>query len=253
MSNVSTLFIDYKIWTISTLILNLFAIFFLKLVYKKTSDDFHKFRMGKTIATIVIYLFALFSQVYQFSKIGLDKLDLGSNIVFYSLLFIVLIVNWIVGFFLVYIFISSVVTIFTTIKNKTYKKNKKEFAISWIFFIFGNGYSVAIISGILLIITQSFLHPYLYEPCGIEILNLTTPSSAADAGISINEVIIKIDDQSILTTDDLGKILSLKKPNDVASVTTDKSTYSVTLGSNPQNNSKSFLGANLITKFCDKK
>jgi membrane-associated protease RseP (regulator of RpoE activity) len=88
----------------------------------------------------------------------------------------------------------------------------------------------------------------IFEPNGVEIAdyvkgNQTFPAEAV--GIRIGEVIKQIDDKPTPYLDNLSSILRSKKPNDITTLKTDKSTYEIKLAKNPENQSLAYLGAYL--------
>jgi len=63
--------------------------------------------------------------------------------------------------------------------------------------------------------------------------------------VQLGEVIKKVDEMDILYIQNLSTALSEKKPEDTIELKTDKATYSLKLGKNPDNSSKGFMGASL--------
>jgi len=65
---------------------------------------------------------------------------------------------------------------------------------------------------------------------------------AQQAGMQENEIIKKIDNFETPYLINFSNILKDKKPGDVVVIETNRSTYNVTLGENPENKSKAYLG-----------
>ena len=66
--------------------------------------------------------------------------------------------------------------------------------------------------------------------------------AAQQAGIQGNEIIKSITDKEVLYLTNFSDILKNKKPGEIIKIETDKSTYNVTLGENPENKSQPYLG-----------
>ena len=84
------------------------------------------------------------------------------------------------------------------------------------------------------------------EPNGVKINDYVKekgPFPAETAGIKVGEVIQEVDDNPVLYVDNLSTILKNKKPNDIVTIKTDKSTYEIKLARNPENESLAYLGA----------
>lgn len=102
---------------------------------------------------------------------------------------------------------------------------------------------VAIASFILTPVANSVI-----EPNGVKITDYTKGSEkfpAESAGIKIGEVVYQIDDTPTPYVDNLSAVLRSKKPNDIATIKTDKSSYRITLAKNPENESRAYIGAYL--------
>lgn len=83
----------------------------------------------------------------------------------------------------------------------------------------------------------------LVEPEGILVTGLIEGEYPAKlAGITENEIIKSIDNTEILYLRNFSNILETKKPGDIITLQTNKSTYSITLAENPEDNSKAYLG-----------
>lgn len=65
---------------------------------------------------------------------------------------------------------------------------------------------------------------------------------AQKSGISKNEVVTEIDGKKITTVDDFSSILQNKTPGILVELKTDKSSYSIPLGKNPEDEKKGYLG-----------
>lgn len=84
------------------------------------------------------------------------------------------------------------------------------------------------------------------EPDGVRIAEYVEGEFPAEtSGIKIGEVIHKIDKVPTLYVSNLSSVLKGKKPNELVTITTDKSTYKVKLAENPDNSSMAYLGAYL--------
>jgi len=68
---------------------------------------------------------------------------------------------------------------------------------------------------------------------------------AESSGMQIGELIQQVDDYPTPYVENLSLVLKNKKPDDVVTIKTDKSSYRIKLAKNPENESSAFLGAYL--------
>src|SRR3989338_86361 len=86
----------------------------------------------------------------------------------------------------------------------------------------------------------------LVEPTGVEITKLVEGDYPAKmAGIVPGEVVKEVNGIHVPYIQNLSKELSQKRPGDTVQLKTDKSSYSVTLTKNPDNESMAYMGAYL--------
>ncbi len=102
----------------------------------------------------------------------------------------------------------------------------------------------------LLVILFAFvpLSNSIFEPDGVKIANYAEGSTkypAETEGIKIGEIVRQIDSTQIDFVSNLSNALKNKKPGEKVLIKTDKSSYEVMLGKNPQNESLAYLGAYL--------
>ena len=86
------------------------------------------------------------------------------------------------------------------------------------------------------------------EPNGVKINDFTNGNityPAESAGMAKGELIQQIDNIPTPYVDNLSQILHSKKPGDVVTLKTDKSSYQVKLAKNPENESSAYIGAYL--------
>ncbi len=86
------------------------------------------------------------------------------------------------------------------------------------------------------------------EPNGVKVTDYVkekSPFPAETSGIKIGEIIQGIDDKPTLFVNNLSTVLRSKKPNDIVTIKTDKSTYEIKLAKNPENESLAYIGAYL--------
>ena len=86
------------------------------------------------------------------------------------------------------------------------------------------------------------------EPNGVKVTDYSKGNQTFPAeysGIKIGEVIQKVDNEQTPYVENLSKVLRSKKPNDVVAITTDKTSYTIKLAKNPENESIAYLGAYL--------
>jgi membrane-associated protease RseP (regulator of RpoE activity) len=65
---------------------------------------------------------------------------------------------------------------------------------------------------------------------------------AQEAGMQSNEIITGIDSINIINAEEFSKILDSKSPGDQITVTTNATTYNITLAPNPSDENKAYLG-----------
>lgn len=98
-----------------------------------------------------------------------------------------------------------------------------------------------IIVGIIALVSTP-LSNSMIEPNGIIITGVSDDYPAAKAGMNENDVIITIDNIETNYLTNFSRILSTKNPGDTILLATNSSTYNITLGESPANNSKAYLG-----------
>ena len=113
---------------------------------------------------------------------------------------------------------------------------------------------VAVASFILTPIANAII-----EPNGVKVTDYVKEKDklkfpAESSGIKIGEVIQQIDSKPTPYVNNLSTIIKSKKPNDIVTIKTDKSSYEIKLAKNPQNESMAYIGAYLEqdTKINDK-
>ena len=88
----------------------------------------------------------------------------------------------------------------------------------------------------------------IIEPNGVKVTDYVkekVPFPAEISGIKIGEIIQQIDEHPVQYVDNLSMILKTKKPNEVVTIKTDKSSYEIKLAKNPENESLAYIGAYL--------
>lgn len=118
--------------------------------------------------------------------------------------------------------------------------------------VFAAGPFSNIITALLFMAIASFvLAPIanaVIEPNGVKVSDYVKGSQkfpAESAGIKIGEIIQGIDSKQTPYVSNLSSALRSKKPNDVATIRTDKASYEIRLGKNPENESMAYIGAYL--------
>jgi membrane-associated protease RseP (regulator of RpoE activity) len=132
-------------------------------------------------------------------------------------------------------------------KLKSLKKNKKDLVAILLIILLFNPITV----GAVISFAISSYQKTFYETCGVEIVGFTEDSPAKAAGVSVGEVVLKIDDHSIVSINDLRNVLREKKPNQEVILETNTKIYRIKLSQNPQTG-EAFLGVNLREKICKK-
>lgn len=87
------------------------------------------------------------------------------------------------------------------------------------------------------------------EPDGVKVSDYVKSKElkfpAESSGIKIGEIIQQVDNNPVPYVGNLSAALRAKKPNDVVSIKTDKSSYEIRLAKNPENESLAYIGAYL--------
>lgn len=83
------------------------------------------------------------------------------------------------------------------------------------------------------------------EPNGVTIIDYASEDGvvfpAEELGLK-DHTIIRIDDSEVRSLDNLSSAVEFKKPGDVVFIETDKGVHEMTLGTNPNNESKAYMG-----------
>lgn len=86
----------------------------------------------------------------------------------------------------------------------------------------------------------------MFEYNGLQVVGFTNSSNltspAALAGVTVGDRIMGIDTVNISSREDLADTLANKNPGDKVTLITNRSSYVVTLGENPENGDKPYLG-----------
>jgi membrane-associated protease RseP (regulator of RpoE activity) len=81
-----------------------------------------------------------------------------------------------------------------------------------------------------------------FNPSGVEVVKITEGGPAASAGLKELDIITSLNGVEIKTVENMTKILNASNPGDHILIQTANSSFAITLGANPANESKSFLG-----------
>lgn len=110
-------------------------------------------------------------------------------------------------------------------------------------------FSNIVVAFLFLAIASFILAPIaneVIEPNGVKVTEYVEGAFPAEkAGIKIGELIRKVDNLPTPYVNNLSSALKSKRPNDMVTIMTDKSTYEVRLSKNPENESMAYLGAYL--------
>jgi membrane-associated protease RseP (regulator of RpoE activity) len=86
----------------------------------------------------------------------------------------------------------------------------------------------------------------MFDYNGLQIVGLTNASNltspAAIVGVTVGEIIKEVDTFNISSKQDLADILADKSPGDTITLVTNRSSYVIPLGKNPENAEKPYLG-----------
>lgn len=132
-------------------------------------------------------------------------------------------------------------------KNLQKKPKKQQLAV----------FAAGPLSNIILTVIIALMFIFAFNPITSKVLEnkgvtissyALVNSSAEKAGLPIGSTIIALDSKSIKTSEDLASALNSKKPGDKVKVKTEDKEYSLTLGKNPQDLNKPYLGVTLAQK-----
>lgn len=243
---------DILIWSIGSLFFDAFLFFLLFIIYKVTSKEFHKFTKKRVIASIIIFSVPFLVDAISMynDRSWQSEVDAYNNFQVKFLFSIVYLITAILYFFAVFVLVCSIVSIYRKFFKREFKKNRRDFILSWISIAIFNNFTLAFVSLIFLIVTSAFMYPRLYQECGAVVGGFTSDSAALEAGIRVNDTIIQVNDYNISSTKDLRNALNSIKPNERARVITDSGIYYPTLKVNPNNTSRSVIGIFGKPKFC---
>ncbi|MBN1502695.1 PDZ domain-containing protein [Candidatus Woesearchaeota archaeon] len=168
--------------------------------------------------------------VFNFKSLS-SGIDLG---IFYFL-----------GYFAIFILMFIFVYPFSVLAFNCYK-NKKFGILSIILLLIINPfttYAVEIVSSTTI---NHIMLSSNYKPCGVRIIQFADTSPAKEAGLSIGDVIIKIDNKQIVSAADIDRILSEKDLDRVIVSTTTQTfeVYPIT------NSNRSKIGVFLDQEYC---
>lgn len=147
------------------------------------------------------------------------------------------------GFAVMAVILPIIPAAFVEPDEKKLLKSPKKTQLS----VFAAGpFSNILLAFVVLALTLLLLNPIIGSMVnynGVEVAGIMDGDFPAKAvGMSEGEIITAIDNQKITTTDDFTKLLADKSPGDKVLVTTDKTSYSTVLASNPANSTQAYLG-----------
>ena len=149
------------------------------------------------------------------------------------------------GFAFLALLVPIIPAAFVEPDEKTLKKRPYKEQLS----VFAAGPLANIVLAFLLIGAMFAITPKIDSmilPNGVVISDYVKGDFPAKAsGMQIGGIIQQIDGKSVEYVDNLSTVLKSKKPGDAVTLKTDKSSYQITLGKNPDNESSAYLGAYL--------
>ncbi|MAG15681.1 hypothetical protein CMO88_01325 [Candidatus Woesearchaeota archaeon] len=89
----------------------------------------------------------------------------------------------------------------------------------------------------------------IYSPSGISFSSITDDSPAANAGLQTDVTYTMINNQSVTSLADFLRAFENIKPNDVMSISNSENTYFVETGTNPDDNTRAYLGVNIYNRL----
>lgn len=186
---------------------------------------------ASVVATLYFFYLAFFVAPYQ--EITLALLLLFS--LFFSIIFS----------FLLATFIFSTIDVF---REKNFF-SKDALAVLLLFLIV-NPWSQSLLLILSLIIALSLIP---VSVCAVQVLELAqdTISPLSDAGVEEGDIIVRINENRILTMDDLFSSLELISVNDLVTIETQRENISLVLPANPQDPLRPYLGAAFGPVLCD--
>jgi len=98
--------------------------------------------------------------------------------------------------------------------------------------------------GLFLLFASPMTNALVFK--GVNITNISNTSVLLETGISAGDSIIRIDSTNITFVEDLNEFMANRTAGEKVNLETDKGNYTVTLGSNPKNSSKAYLGIQVV-------
>lgn len=146
------------------------------------------------------------------------------------------------GFAFVSIFVPVIPAAFVEPDEK--KLDKKETSAQLSVFAAGPFANIvsAFVSLVVLLFVVSPLTAGLFNPLGVEIVEVSDDSPASRGGILKGDIINVINDQPIKKSDDFVTLLNAQKPGDRLVVSTSNGVRVVTLGPHPDDKEKPYIG-----------
>ena len=219
---------------------------------KVKSSGFAFVGSGFRSAGIVIILSSFYLKVISHNSIfdptKFNFLDVSSPDFWLVIGIIFIIVSYIKTTFSLIGYIPIIPAAFVEPDEKALRKRPHKEQLS----VFAAGpfsnIAVALLCALVLYFVLSPIANAIIEPNGVKIVdyiksNQTFP--AESAGIKIGEIIHQADKSPTPFLENLSKIIMGKKPGELISIQTDKSTYYLKLAKNPDNESHAYLGAYL--------
>jgi membrane-associated protease RseP (regulator of RpoE activity) len=131
--------------------------------------------------------------------------------------------------------------------GKKAKSRKRDIIIAVLLILVFNPLMFSLIYSLAIYVNNNVIN----YPCGVAVLGFSSNSSAEAAGMQPGELIIKVDNFTIDTTDSLTRALAGKSPGEAVDVTTGSTEYQITLGENPQTH-RAVLGVITQNAYCQR-
>ena len=156
----------------------------------------------------------------------------------------VLTVNFLILLVFLYPMSCGLIYVLGLPAKKTKQSGRRDLTTAVFFILFLNPIFVS-----YAVVALNHMNDSMNKPCGAEITGFSDESAASDAGMSVGEDIVSMDDYPVDTIDDFKRVLGGKSPGDYVTVKTDKKEYLIEVQEN-QDKSAKVIGAILKQKYC---
>lgn len=238
---MDSLNINFLTYMFVSVLFNFILMGYLFFVFKKTNSEYYQFTKNKLIISIIYLVITTITLIiFTFNNFGnINNLSLIYLIGLILLIFFNIILN-----FIIFYFVVCSIIYFINRKSKVFSKKEKYFSIINILFL--NPYVKYLLFSLFLLL---FFSNNMVE-CGVGIEEILENSALNSTEIQAGDVILGIDDEEILTSNDFIRIIDSKSPGDNIKLLTNKGEFEIILLKSPNNSSKAYIGFKPNYNYC---